>query len=90
MRRRAVCPVSGNFAVTALGYCARLSFPFSVAATGTVPFEDSSGGAVSAAGARAGHCATCGYDLTANVSGVCPKCNTLASGDHGPGARGMR
>ena len=23
---------------------------------------------------RAGHCAACGYDLTGNVSGVCPEC----------------
>ncbi len=25
-------------------------------------------------GARLGHCTTCGYDLTGNVSGVCPEC----------------
>jgi hypothetical protein len=23
-----------------------------------------------------GHCPTCGYDLTGNVSGVCPECGT--------------
>jgi hypothetical protein len=25
---------------------------------------------------RPGHCRTCGYDLTGNVSGVCPECGT--------------
>ena len=24
----------------------------------------------------AGRCATCGYDLTGNVSGICPECGT--------------
>ena len=24
-----------------------------------------------------GHCALCGYDLTANISGVCPECGSL-------------
>lgn len=27
-------------------------------------------------GYPAGHCLTCGYDLTGNVSGVCPECGT--------------
>src|SRR5947209_5088519 len=27
----------------------------------------------------AGHCRQCGYDLTANVSGVCPECGTPIS-----------
>ncbi len=26
--------------------------------------------------ARTGHCLKCGYDLTGNVSGVCPECGT--------------
>jgi hypothetical protein len=26
--------------------------------------------------AEAGHCPACGYDLTGNVSGVCPECGT--------------
>jgi hypothetical protein len=25
---------------------------------------------------RVGHCSTCGYDLTGNVSGACPECGT--------------
>ena len=32
-----------------------------------------------AARARAGRCARCGYDLTGNVSGVCPECGTPVS-----------
>jgi hypothetical protein len=27
-----------------------------------------------------GQCRTCGYDLTGNVSGVCPECGTAACG----------
>jgi hypothetical protein len=27
-----------------------------------------------------GHCAACGYDLTGNLSGVCPECGTRLSG----------
>lgn len=26
-----------------------------------------------------GHCQSCGYDLTGNVSGVCPECGTLTA-----------
>ena len=26
---------------------------------------------------RSGQCLTCGYDLTGNVSGVCPECGTI-------------
>jgi hypothetical protein len=25
-----------------------------------------------------GHCQTCGYDLTGNVTGICPECGTTA------------
>lgn len=25
-----------------------------------------------------GHCRTCGYNLTGNVSGICPECGTTA------------
>ena len=28
-----------------------------------------------------GQCLACGYDLTGNVSGVCPECGTPAAGD---------
>ena len=28
-----------------------------------------------------GHCHTCEYDLTGNVSGVCPECGTIISGE---------
>ncbi len=36
---------------------------------------------------RAGHCRRCGYDLTGNVSGVCPECGvaTLAVGNRPQG-----
>jgi hypothetical protein len=27
-------------------------------------------------GPQAGHCPTCSYDLTGNVSGICPECGT--------------
>jgi len=30
--------------------------------------------------AREGHCQGCGYDLTGNVSGVCPECGTPVAG----------
>jgi hypothetical protein len=29
--------------------------------------------------ASAGHCARCGYDLTGNVSGICPECGHAIS-----------
>jgi len=29
----------------------------------------------------AGHCANCGYDLTGNVSGLCPECGTATAAD---------
>jgi hypothetical protein len=29
---------------------------------------------------RIGHCHTCGYDLTANTSGVCPECGSSVAG----------
>ena len=32
---------------------------------------------------RQGLCARCGYDLTGNVSGVCPECGTRAGGAGG-------
>jgi hypothetical protein len=28
-----------------------------------------------------GHCRNCGYDLTGNVSGVCPECGTPVKGE---------
>jgi hypothetical protein len=31
-----------------------------------------------------GHCQHCGYDLTGNVSGVCPECGTGITSDHAP------
>jgi|tagenome__1003787_1003787.scaffolds.fasta_scaffold17314810_2 hypothetical protein len=29
-----------------------------------------------------GRCASCGYDLTGNVSGRCPECGAIASAEH--------
>ncbi len=35
---------------------------------------------------RPGFCQECGYDLTGNVSGICPECGSpLPEGDEGPG-----
>jgi len=33
---------------------------------------------------RAGTCRGCGYNLTGNVSGVCPECGQLAAAYHEP------
>ena len=35
---------------------------------------------------REGHCAKCGYNLTGNVSGVCPECGTAIDADAKAGA----
>jgi hypothetical protein len=29
----------------------------------------------------AGHCITCGYNLTGNTSGVCPECGTVTTAE---------
>ena len=39
---------------------------------------------------RLGLCGGCGYDLTANVSGVCPECGTAACEPVGPSAKHQR
>ena len=37
---------------------------------------------------RPGHCRSCGYDLTGNVSGVCPECGTHVASTSSMGATG--
>lgn len=40
--------------------------------------------------ARFGRCANCGYDLTANTSGVCPECGTSVAKAPSPPAESFR
>jgi hypothetical protein len=35
-----------------------------------------------------GHCQTCGYNLTGNVSGICPECGTPIAGEASTRSRG--
>ena len=39
---------------------------------------------------RVGCCATCGYNLTGNVSGICPECGKAISAGRGPAAAGYK
>jgi hypothetical protein len=47
-----------------------------VAATAALPLARAVWHVRAARRRRPGHCPACGYDLTGNVSGVCPECGT--------------